>query len=83
MKKRKTKTTRSPKQQWHSEREFSVQGVLKACETKLRNIANLDSTILAERTQLKDIALNIQYLAMDMKEADEVSWKLWQQRKGL
>jgi hypothetical protein len=83
MKKRKTKTTRSPKQQWHSEREWTVQGVLRSCETKIKNLARLDSTLPVEKRDLLLLAISIDNTRRQMENSPEESFNLWKQRKGL
>ena len=83
MKKRKTKTTRSLKQQWHSEREWSAQGVLRSCKSKIKNLARLDSTLPEEKRRLLFLATSIEFARKELLNNSERSFIIWKERKGL
>jgi hypothetical protein len=85
MKKRKTKTTRSPKQQWHSERKWECVGSLNGIVNRLCQIIKYPSTTQEERESLSAAVQRIRKTSIDMAGYlhDTESFILWKYRKGV
>lgn len=69
---------RTLKQKWVFERLFCHAGSLVMMETRLRNIAEADSTLVLEGDMLLEAAQLIK--AVDMKSNQDLSWSWYQVR---
>jgi hypothetical protein len=79
----KKKAKQSLRQKWHTERGWSVMGVLSSVEKKLENVAELQSILPMERSVLRASLRQIKKLheAMKDNEMKELSWKLYKRRE--